>query len=210
MELLKFKDKSHYENVQLATVRMRKKRASFRLGEIRLSCEWLKSHSITDSNGVKGLCHGVRSGLESDVFLRYFPLATIIGTDLFPMEGAYYKSLTPVVKWNFSEVNPDWIGKMDFVYSNSLDHSDCPETTIRIWLEQIKPTGFLLLRWGLHGFEKARRGDCFTASYQELADIINRIGRVVNVIKLYKSRKNTYLMLICQRQDASIATSLKT
>ena len=200
MQLIKFKDKSHYEAVQLATVRMRWKRASFRLDEIKLSCEWLKSHGVTDGNGIRGLCHGVRSGLESDVFMKHFPLASIIGTDLFPAEGAYYKSLTPVVKWNFSEVNPEWVGKMDFVYSNSLDHSDCPETTIKAWLGQLKSNGFLLVRWGLEGFGGAHRGDCFSASYQELADIINRMGRVVDTIKLYKSRKDTYLMLVCQNK----------
>jgi len=90
---------------------------------------------------------------------------------------------------------------MDFVYSNSLDHSCCPEVTLQTWLQQTKPTGFLTVRWGVRE-TRVKRGDCFSCTQQELIDMINKIGIVRDVIPFMQSRKNTYVLLFCQKKDA--------
>ena len=176
-------------------------RPGFGPNEIRLASEYLKSHGLVESKETKGICHGARNGLESDEFKKHFPIANIIGTDLNPMQGkgAYYTPITEIVKWDFSKENPVWIGNMDWVYSNSLDHSATPEETIKTWIHQLKPTGFLFLQWLLEN-GGVKSGDCFSCSAHELIRMINRTGIAVvtDIIYLQQSRRNTHILIACK------------
>ena len=88
------------------------------------------------------LCHGVRNGAELDYF-REFGVSQVLGTDLFvPATEITRKD---IVEHDFGEVNPAWLGKFDCVYSNSFDHARNPVETIKMWTNQVKPTGCVLL-----------------------------------------------------------------
>ena len=59
--------------------------------------------------------------------------------------------------------NKDWIGKFDFVYSNSHDNSSDPIQTLKIWSEQIKPKGVILIEHSRsgHGIRHVSDIDCW-------------------------------------------------
>jgi hypothetical protein len=116
------------------------------------------SNYLQKSNKKIGICHGVRTGLEVEWFNNYLGSSNVIGTDIDPV--ASKKEI--VTKWNFQEHNKDWVGKFDFVYSNSHDHSCNPEETLKIWSEQIKQDGFILLDHSRsHGTVYQDKTDCW-------------------------------------------------
>ncbi len=132
-----------------------------------------------------GICHGARLGVERDLFAEAFggQYEEIIGTDLVPQEHV------GMVVWDFNKENKDWLGKFDFVYSNSLDHSPDPLCTLAVWMNQTKPYGRVYLKWTSdHKLESKslphRGGDCFGASLEEYIRLANMVGLVVGLIPL--------------------------
>ena len=49
------------------------------------------------------------------------------------------------VKWDFNKENILWKGKMDLIYSNSIDHAFNPYDTLSVWKDQLAPKGKLYL-----------------------------------------------------------------
>ena len=92
-----------------------------------------------------GICHGVRTGNEVRLFREYLD-SEVIGTDISNTRFA------DVVLWDFNELNPDWVGKFDFVYSNAFDHSFDPGLTIKIWQWQLRKCGKLFIHWGYENY----------------------------------------------------------
>ena len=75
------------------------------------------------------LCHGTRNATEQRYFLESFPQAKITGTEISPTADQFPMT----VQWDFHEVNADWTGRMDIVYSNAIDHSYDPVLALRVW-----------------------------------------------------------------------------
>jgi hypothetical protein len=93
-----------------------------------------------------GLCHGSRNGFEQNYLAREIGLpCKILGTDISPTAAEFSNS----VVHDFHEQRKDWLNKMDFVYSNSLDQSFDPETALSIWFAQLKVGGFLIIELSL-------------------------------------------------------------
>lgn len=89
-----------------------------------------------------GLCHGVRRGREQAWFRSALPGAPeVIGTDISETATQF----PDTVQWDFHEPNPAWVGRADFVYSNSWDHAYDPGKALRAWVQSLKPGGVLLL-----------------------------------------------------------------
>lgn len=88
-----------------------------------------------------GLCHGVRRGKEQGWFRRKLKGANVIGTDISETANRFPNT----VQWDFHEVNPEWSGKADFVYSNSWDHAYDPQKAFAAWLDALRPGGMLLI-----------------------------------------------------------------
>lgn len=87
-----------------------------------------------------GLCHGSRNGAEIRWFKEILG-CPVIGTDISPTAG----DVPDMVQWDFHDANPDWIGRFDFVYTNSHDHAYDPARAIATWVDQLKPNGLLVL-----------------------------------------------------------------
>lgn len=92
---------------------------------------------------ILGLCHGTRNGFEQNHFNAVSPGYRVTGTDISPTAADYPNS----VQWDFHDENPDWLGRFDFVYSNSLDQSWQPRQALATWLGQLKPGGVLVLEY---------------------------------------------------------------
>jgi hypothetical protein len=196
LKLGTFNSYGQYVAVQKRTILTRAgSHAFFTWKEIENDANYLKNHwPDWEFRVISGICHGARNGLESDEFAKHFPGSTVIGTDLFPNSGRsaeWHKSKTQVVAWDFSKVNPEWVGKMDFVYSNSLDHSSNPEETLATWIGQLKPDGLLLIQWGDYA-DAIHGGDCFVCSLPEMEQLVSKVGTHVATFEnvCEKNRRN--------------------
>jgi hypothetical protein len=87
-----------------------------------------------------GLCHGTRQGFEQKWFREQLG-CEVIGTEI--SETALQFPNT--IQWDFHEVKPEWIGAVDFIYSNSLDHSYDPALCLNRWMSCLKPNGICII-----------------------------------------------------------------
>jgi hypothetical protein len=87
-----------------------------------------------------GLCHGTRRGLEQQWFREQLG-CEVIGTEI--AESA--KQFPHTIQWDFHQVKPEWLGAVDFIYSNALDHSYDPELCINRWMSCLRPGGICIV-----------------------------------------------------------------
>lgn len=92
---------------------------------------------------IKGLCHGTRNGFEQNHLNQHHSGFAVIGTDISPSVREFPNS----VEWDFHDVNPDWQGQFDFVYSNSLDQAWQPRQALEAWLGQVRPGGVVVIEY---------------------------------------------------------------
>ena len=88
----------------------------------------------------RGICHGTRNGSEQKSFSKYLGIP-VLGTDI--SETAHMFPNT--IQWDFHNVKDEWINNIDFIYSNSLDHSYDPIHCLRQWFKCLKPGGICIL-----------------------------------------------------------------
>ena len=172
--------------------------------EIRIISDDVKSHVVDFAP--HGICHGARCGTEVQLFRDQFPESPadhLFGTDLIGREKL-------VLAWDFSQRNKDWVGQFDFIYTNSLDHASNPKRVIRVWLEQLKPTGRLYVTWSTYHKLDERElpypgGDCFGASLEEYVLLLNKVGRVVDVLFIGVTELNKlYATVVVERRKPKI------
>ena len=66
--------------------------------------------------------------------------------------------------WDFHEENPDWRGRFDFVYTNSLDQAMEPARALNAWAKQIIPQGRIYIEHTIaHSAQFANAMDPFGA-----------------------------------------------
>jgi hypothetical protein len=125
---------------------------------------------IAPRNPEFGICHGARTGSEQKWFMECLG-CKVIGTDIGDGENT--------VQWDFNERNPEWVGLADFVYSNSFDHAFDLGETLKIWYEQLKPSGVLILEHstqhqhdGSVGNKKENRTDPIGVTVDELLAMV--------------------------------------
>lgn len=83
-----------------------------------------------------GICHGARNGYEVAYFNDTLA-GPVIGTDISDTAA----ELPDMVVWDFHEENSEWVGKFDFVYSNSLDQAMDPQRAVANWTGQVRAEG---------------------------------------------------------------------
>jgi hypothetical protein len=118
-----------------------------------------------------GLCHGTRRGLEQQWFREQLN-CDVIGTEISSTASQFPYT----IQWDFHEVKDEWLGKVDFIYSNSLDHSYDPEACLTNWMRCLSPHGVCILEYS-DGHEKAKRSDPFGASIFHMPYLILRWGK---------------------------------
>jgi hypothetical protein len=87
-----------------------------------------------------GLCHGTRQGKEQEWFRKYLH-CDVLGTEISDTAEQFPNT----IQWDFHEIKPEWMGAVDFIYSNSLDHSHDPEKCLRAWMSCLKKGGLCIL-----------------------------------------------------------------
>ena len=138
MKVYKYKNYMEYVKCQI-TAFQKKINNQWAVEEnIKFLSDWL----IENNKKIEtGLCHGVRQAKEIIWFEKYLPGCKVIGSEIGE------KTHEKVVQWDFNKENSDWIGKFDFIYSNSFDHAFNPIATLNIWSKQLKPGGVLMLEY---------------------------------------------------------------
>lgn len=106
-----------------------------------------------------GICHGTRRGLEQFWFSKYLG-CKVIGTEISDTAIDFPNT----IQWDFHEVKEEWIGKTDFIYSNSLDHSYDPKKCLNNWMKCLKPGGICIIEHSdYHGIKGVNDLDPFGA-----------------------------------------------
>jgi hypothetical protein len=119
-----------------------------------------------------GICHGARNGFEVAV-LRELLGFDVIGTDISPSS----REFPHMLEWDFHEPNPDWIRSLDFVYSNSWDHSYDFRRCLTVWMQSLRAGGRCFLQWTrLHSDEGVHHADCLGLSLPELESTVSALG----------------------------------
>lgn len=87
-----------------------------------------------------GLCHGTRRGKEQEWFRKHLG-CNVIGTEISDTAATFPHT----IQWDFHEVKPEWVDSVDFIYSNSFDHSYDPEKCLNAWLSCVKKGGLCII-----------------------------------------------------------------
>lgn len=141
---------------------------------------------------VTGICHGTRRGNEQVWFRQYLgPQAEVFGTEISDTATEFPHT----IQWDFHEVDPAWLGKMDLVYSNSWDHAHDPERAFAGWISCLKPGGYLMLDHGWNYLpDRVSPMDPFGISEAGLVKMLNRLGaatgEVIEVIDGGKHKRH--------------------
>lgn len=138
----------------------------------------------------KGICHGVRTGKEVEWFRRYLRSKHVIGTEIGDAVQKY------IVKWDFNEPRYSWLKAFDFVYTNSFDHAYSPEDTMRVWSDQLKPGGLMIIETSSK-HEKATKLDPLGITEEELEAMMRKYFAEVDCTDLPFKRKNCTYSKIC-------------
>lgn len=159
-----------------------------------------KSHSYVDnkviggivrymtSNNVNpsfGLCHGTRRGLEQQYFIDWFKSqnisVSVLGTEISPTATEFKNT----IQWDFNEVKDEWVNNVDFIYSNSFDHSFNPTKTIDAWMSCLKDGGLCFIEWSKDCLTN-RPMDPVAGTLDEWVDFFNTKYSVVDILESTK------------------------
>ena len=117
-----------------------------------------------------GLCHGTRRGKEQYWFRKYLD-CDVVGTEI--SDTADYFPHT--IQWDFHDAKPEWINSVDFIYSNSFDHSFDPQRCLNTWMSCVRESGVCIIEH-TSGHELATRLDPFGAALPQLLYLIMTWG----------------------------------
>lgn len=151
---------------------------------LALMCDELR-RMFPNRDPIRGLCHGARNGFEQN-FISTRPGFDAIGSDISPTAADYPRS----VQWDFHDPNPDWTGRFDFVYSNSLDQSWNPRAALTTWLGQLAKGGCLVIEHtDRHGPEGASEMDPFGVRPMVMPYVLAEWFGDAIAVKFLKSHK---------------------
>ena len=106
-----------------------------------------------------GICHGARNGYEVGWFSDRLGF-DVVGTDISETATQF----PHMVVHDFHEQRDDWVGKFDFVYTNSLDQAFDPEKALGAWADQLSHEGCIYVEHTMqHSAQGASEMDPFGA-----------------------------------------------
>jgi SAM-dependent methyltransferase len=173
MKTYKYKNYEEYVNCQVAANKKKSQNVWAKQKNIKAIARYLFVHFKTRHRNVElGICHGVRQGHEQEWFMKYLTNSFVVGTEIGEILALH------TIRWDFNKMNMRWIGKFDFVYSNSFDHAYNPKDTINVWANQLKPGGLIVLEYDRrqeHTGEiskKVNKTDPVSIRFDELKELI--------------------------------------
>jgi hypothetical protein len=178
MRVFEHKDYNHYYQAQLKKYYRKKKNVWVTKEEIIMIVKHIKKHL---GNVESGICHGTRTGWEIQQFKKRLK-CDVIGTEIAPND------IPDTIEWDFHNIKDEWLGKFDFIYSNSFDHSNKPKYCIGQWMTCLKPRGICYVTWMASLLKNPDPADCLFAELKEFRKMFNKNFVVVDEFKKYKGR----------------------
>jgi hypothetical protein len=119
-----------------------------------------------------GLCHGTRRG-DEQAWLRERLGIEVLGTEISSTAADFPHT----IQWDFHETKPEWLEAVDFIYSNSHDHSYDPRKCFRAWGACLRVGGVMVLEHTeQHRPHVVNQLDPFGAERDELVAMLNEFG----------------------------------
>lgn len=159
-------------------VRRNRKGPFFRPEEISAVGEWWGNDRPCWPGSA--ICHGVRCGAEMEAIRSHLVVPEVVGTDVQPRPDLQRTGLS-IVHWDFTQPNPEWVGRFDLLWSNSLDHSPDPRAAVQVWMEQLRKDGRMFLQWD-RNHTMLTAGNCFAGSLDEYVGLVEGAGRCLDLI----------------------------
>ena len=173
MEVYKHEDYNEYRDAQIWKNTGKLKLVWIKKKELNVIVKNIKKN-IPIANF--GICHGVRNAWEVSQFRKSLGIK-VIGTDI----SYTAERFDSTIEWDFHNVKDEWVDAVDFIYSNSFDHSYDPPMCLDKWMSCIKKTGVCYIHWNheneIEGAIDA--ADCFNATAHEYRDLFNKKYKVV-------------------------------
>ena len=206
MLLVKFVDEdgkfdySQYREVQVAGNKSKLDRVWAMEDNVRAAAERVRS--LVPPPLKFGLCHGTRRGLEQRWFSEFLG-CVVLGTEISDTAAQFENT----IQWDFHEVKPEWLGAVDFIYSNSWDHSFDPQRCITGWMTCLRPGGVCVLEHASdHEPVNVRAMDPFKVQLAKFVGLLNEWGsgdfRVREVVPtpVRHSEADAQHLIVIQRQ----------
>ena len=119
-----------------------------------------------------GICHGTRRGKEQEWFRKHLG-CEVIGTEISDTASQFPHT----IQWDFHDVMPEWVDAVDFIYSNSFDHSYDPPKCLNAWMSCVRKSGLCILEHSdLHGPSGTSELDPFGADIVQMPYLITTWG----------------------------------
>lgn len=188
-------DYEKYKSIQ--TARNKSKINKFRTDTHIM--EYLSKYIKNNISSINfGLCHGTRTGKEQEWFRKYLN-CDVIGTEISDTATQFPNT----IQWDFHKSKPEWINSVDFIYTNSLDHTYSPDKALNTWMSCIKEKGFLIIEHSA-GHSKATETDPFGAHISQMPYLILLWGKgkfyvseILDMPEEYRNEdKNTKFLII--------------
>jgi hypothetical protein len=194
MKQATFSSYEEYVQVQQETNQRKLDRVYVTAKELGVVAEHIKKYIPTATFGI---CHGARNGYEVK-FLRDKLSIEVIGTDISETATQF----AHMIQWDFHELKPEWVGNVDFIYSNSWDHSYDFPLALQRWMQCLNPSGRLFLHHSnRHTAEYVGGADCFGATLDELSNLVRQHYEVEHI---YSLRGNLVQRLSRSYQDVHL------
>lgn len=167
MEIHKYKDYEEYKKIQVDCnkIKIGINRVWAREENIKIAAEELK---VALDKIELGICHGTRMGNEQKWFSEFLN-CEVIGTELSPTATDFPNT----IQWDFHDTKAEWINNVDFIYSNSLDHSCRPKECLDTWMSCLRQGGVCILEWD-ESHNVLTQTDPFAASLSEYEDMVSK------------------------------------
>jgi hypothetical protein len=162
-------DYDNYRQIQIAG----NKRKINTIWVLESSIEFLSEYIKENVPACRfGICHGTRRGKEQEWFRKYLD-CEVIGTEISDTANEFPHT----IQWDFHEVKPEWINSVDFIYSNSFDHSYDPQKCLNSWMRCLNKGGVCILEHSsLHEPKGANELDPFGADLVQMPYLISKWG----------------------------------
>ena len=168
MKLYKHEDHDEYVKAQIKKNERKIDHVWVKNGELSMIANRVKKYIP----GAKfGICHGVRNSWEVKK-LRQLMKIDILGTDIAPSA----KRFDNTIQWDFHDIKEEWKNSVDFIYSNSFDHSYDPELCLNRWMKCIrKGVGICFIHWmSTNAAHKLDAADCFSGTVKDYRKLIKK------------------------------------
>lgn len=172
--IYKYKNYEEYKQAQIA-------------GNLRkINCSWVAENNIqlladyiknTIPEAKFGICHGTRRGEEQALFRKLLNIE-VIGTEISHTATQFPHT----IEWDFHDVKDEWINNVDFIYSNSFDHSYDPQKCLDAWMSCIKKNGICILEW-TEGHIQSTKTDPFGGTIDTYKKLINKKYQIKEILQ---------------------------